>query len=309
MSSSDVVIRGEDLSKAYRLYAKPQDRLKHALSWRFGHEYGRVFWALKDISLELHRGEMVGIIGRNGSGKSTLLQIMAGTLSPTKGEIQVDGRVAALLELGSGFNPEFTGRENIYLNASILGLSPEETEKHLESIITFADIGDFIDQPVKLYSSGMFVRLAFAVTTGLEPDILLVDEALAVGDIFFKQKCYQRLDEMRQQGVAIILVTHNMMDVEQFCDRAILLQHGGVAFEGPVSQAVKQYYLLEQEERQTLLERSLRKSVEAESKSLDPVRICIRWYCRRRRVFLARTSSLSSPSQKVHRLLLAGCVA
>ncbi len=268
MSSNEIVIHGKELSKAYRLYAQPQDRLKHALLWRFGREYGHVFWALKDISLELHRGEMLGIIGRNGSGKSTLLQILASTLTPTEGEIHVDGRVAALLELGSGFNPEFTGRENIYLNASIIGLSPDETEYHLENIITFADIGDFIDQPVKLYSSGMFIRLAFAVTTGLDPDVLLVDEALAVGDVFFKQKCYQRLDEMRQQGVAVVLVTHNMMDVEQFCDRVILLQRGEGIFEGTASQAVKQYYILEQEERLASLEVSVHKSVDKKAQSL-----------------------------------------
>jgi lipopolysaccharide transport system ATP-binding protein len=194
---------------------------------------------------------MLGIVGRNGSGKSTLLQMLAGTLHPTDGSVQITGRVAALLELGSGFNPEFNGRENIYLNAAMLGLSRAEVEKKIDAIIDFADIGEFIEQPVKLYSSGMFVRLAFAVTTGLDPDILLVDEALAVGDIFFRQKCYQRLNKLRGKGTAVILVTHNTVEVEQFCSRALLMQHGHLLFQGNATEAVKRYYLLEQEDRST----------------------------------------------------------
>lgn len=248
MSSDNILIQANGLSKAYRLYAHPQDRLKQALFGRFGREYGQVFWALRDISFELKRGEMLGIVGRNGSGKSTLLQILAGTLHPSSGSLQVSGRLTALLELGSGFNYEFSGRENIYLNASIIGLSPDELNEKLDDIIAFADIGDFIDQPVKLYSSGMFVRLAFAITTGLSPDILLVDEALAVGDVFFRQKCYQRLKDLRDSGTAVIFVSHNAGEVEQLCDTALLLHKGSMVSQGIPTAVVKKYYLIRQDE-------------------------------------------------------------
>jgi ABC-type polysaccharide/polyol phosphate transport system ATPase subunit len=227
----------------YRLYGSAQDRLKDSLFWRFGRTYGREFWALRDVSFELRRGETFGVIGRNGSGKSTLLQLLSGVLQPTIGELVVGGRLAALLELGSGFNPEFTGRENVFLNAAILGVPRAEVEARFEQIAAFADIGDFIDQPVKLYSSGMFVRLAFAVSTSIDADLLVIDEALAVGDVFFRQKCYQRLEQLREQGVAIVLVSHAMGDVEQFCDRALLLVHGEPVFLGPATDAVKAYYL------------------------------------------------------------------
>ena len=249
MSSDEIVLQADKLGKAYRLYARPQDRLKHSLLWRFGGEYGHVFWALRDVSFEVRRGEMLGIVGRNGSGKSTLLQILAGTLYPTEGTVQTSGRVTALLELGSGFNFEFNGRENINLNASVLGLSPAEIEEKMDEIISFADIGEFLDQPVKLYSSGMFVRLAFAVTTGLDPDILLVDEALAVGDVFFRQKCHQRLRDLRDKGTAIIFVSHNLGEIEQLCDRAVLLDKGQMLMEGSPSVVVKNYYLLSQREK------------------------------------------------------------
>ncbi len=246
---SDVVIAVRNIGKMYRLYDRPQDRLKEQLLWRFGKHYGREFWALRDVSFEVQRGERLGIIGRNGAGKSTLLQILAGILSPTVGELEVRGRVAALLELGSGFNPEFTGGENVYMNGAVLGLSPEEVGERYEAIAAFADIGDFINQPVKLYSSGMLVRLAFAVSTHVDADILLIDEALAVGDVFFRQKCYKRLDALRERGVSIILVSHAMMEVEQFCQRAILLHQGNVTFQGIATEAVKRYYLLEQQDR------------------------------------------------------------
>ena len=245
----DVVVSVRGVGKLYHLFDDPQDRLKHMLLWRFGKTYGRIFWALRDLSFDLRRGEMMAIIGKNGSGKSTLLQMIAGTLTPTEGSIYCPGRIGALLELGSGFNPEYTGRENIQLNASILGISTEEIKDKMQSIIDFADIGDFIDQPVKLYSSGMFVRLAFAVTTGLDSDVLLIDEALAVGDVFFRQKCYQRLEELRNRGVSIVLVTHSMGDVEQYCERAVLLHHGKELFQGSAPEAVKRYYLVEQDER------------------------------------------------------------
>ena len=199
-SDSDVVISVRSVGKMYRLYDHPQDRLKEQLFWRFGKHYGREFWALHDVSFEVRRGERLGIIGRNGAGKSTLLQILAGVLPPSQGEFGVSGRVAALLELGSGFNSEFTGRENVFLNGSILGISQEEIEQRFDEIAAFADIGDFIDQPVKLYSSGMVIRLAFAISASIAPDVLILDEALAVGDIFFTQKCFKRLDELNCAG-------------------------------------------------------------------------------------------------------------
>jgi ABC-type polysaccharide/polyol phosphate transport system ATPase subunit len=248
-SDSDVVIAVRNVGKMYRLYDRPQDRLKEQLLWRIGKHYGREFWALRDVSFEVRRGERLGIIGRNGAGKSTLLQILAGILLPTIGEVQVRGRVAALLELGSGFNPEFTGRENVYMNGAVLGLSPEDLDARYEAIAAFADIGDFINQPVKLYSSGMLVRLAFAVSTHVDADVLFIDEALAVGDIFFRQKCYKRLDDLRERGVSVVLVSHAMTEVEQFCQQAILLNHGTVLFQGGAPEAVKRYYLVEQQEQ------------------------------------------------------------
>jgi len=244
---SDIVVLLTGVSKLYQLFDDPQDRLKHMLFGRFGKSYGHTFWAVQNINFELRRGEMLALIGKNGSGKSTILQMIAGTLTLTEGTISCSGRVGALLELGSGFNPDYTGRENIHLNASILGISSDELRGKIDSIIEFADIGDYIDQPVKFYSSGMFVRLAFAVTTGLDADILLIDEALAVGDVFFRQKCYQRLAELRERGVSIILVTHNMGDVAQFCERAVLLDQGKEIFQGPAPEAVKRYVLLEQQ--------------------------------------------------------------
>ena len=248
--SCEPVLSVRNVGKAYRLYARPEDRLKHMLLRRWGREYGRAFWAIRGVSFNLCRGEMLAVIGRNGSGKSTLLQMIAGTLQPTEGDIEVRGQVAALLELGSGFNPDFTGRENVYINGAILGLSQEEMEDKIDDIIAFADIGEFIDQPVKYYSSGMFMRLAFAVTTGLSPDVLLVDEALAVGDVFFKQKCYHRLEQLLSQGTAVVLVTHNMADVEMFATQALLLHQGRVYYHGKPSEAVRRYFFLEQQERE-----------------------------------------------------------
>jgi ABC-type polysaccharide/polyol phosphate transport system ATPase subunit len=244
---AEIVLSVRELGKQYRLFDDPRDRLKQILFKHFGKTYGHTIWAVREINFELRRGEMLALIGKNGSGKSTILQMIAGTLMPTEGTIACSGRIGALLELGSGFNPEYTGRENIQLNASILGISSEELSEKIDSIIEFADIGDYIDQPVKFYSSGMFVRLAFAVTTGLDADILLIDEALAVGDVFFRQKCYERLQKMRARGVSIILVTHNMGDVAQFCERAVLLDHGKEIFQGPAPEAVKRYVMLEQQ--------------------------------------------------------------
>ncbi len=247
--SESIAVSVQGVGKQYTLYDHPEDRLKHTLLWRFGRNYGHVFWALRDISFQIARGETFGVIGKNGSGKSTLLEMMASTLNPSVGSVQMNGRVSALLELGSGFNPDYTGRENVFLNGSILGISPDEMKERFDQIAAFADIGEFMDQPVKLYSSGMFVRLAFAVTVGVDADILLIDEALAVGDIFFRQKCYQRLDALRKKGVTIVLVSHAMNEVEQFCDRALLINRGEALFLGSAIEAVKRYYLIDQLER------------------------------------------------------------
>ena len=248
-SDSGWLMRVEGLGKCYRIYDQPADRLKQMFLSRFGRHYGREFWALRGVSLELCQGETLGILGRNGSGKSTLLQLLAGTLAPTTGRLERRGRVAALLELGSGFNPEFTGRENVLINAAVLGLSEAEVRLRFDEIVAFADIGEFLDQPVRFYSSGMLMRLAFAVSTAVDPDVLLLDEALAVGDVFFRQKCYQRLEQLRQRGVAIVLVSHVAHEVEQYCQRAVLLDHGLPVFEGPAREAVKRYYLQEQRAR------------------------------------------------------------
>ncbi|MDX2243465.1 MAG: ABC transporter ATP-binding protein [Leptolyngbyaceae cyanobacterium bins.302] len=236
---AEVAISLRNVSKCFKRYAHPIDRLKEAMRPR--KNYADTFWALHDINLDIAKGETLGVIGRNGSGKSTLLQIIAGTLTPTAGSVQVNGRVSALLELGSGFNPEFTGRQNVFFNGRILGLSQADVEKRLDSIIAFADIGDFLDQPVKTYSSGMFVRLAFAVAIHVEPQILIVDEALAVGDIFFQQKCFQQLDQLKSQGVSILLVSHDMQAIVKLCDRAIILQHGHLNYKGIPSEMAAKY--------------------------------------------------------------------
>ena len=238
--SSEIVLSVRNISKCFEMYEKPVCRLYQTLCAGYKRFY-KEFWALKDISFDVRKGECVGIIGRNGAGKSTLLQIITGTLSPTAGTVSVNGRIAALLELGSGFNPEFTGRANVYLNASILGLSHEEISRRFQSILDFADIGDFIDQPVKTYSSGMMVRLAFAVQVLTDPDILIVDEALAVGDAAFQRKCFARMDALRAKGVTIILVTHDTETVKQRCDRTIFLKDRQIAFDGPAEDGVVEY--------------------------------------------------------------------
>lgn len=243
------VIRIENVGKCYHMYAKPSDRLKQALFlWK--RTYFREFWALRGVSLEVARGESVGIIGRNGSGKSTLLQIIAGTLAPSEGAASVAGRVAALLELGSGFNPEFSGRENVYLNAAVLGLSRREVDDRFDAIAGFADIGEFIDQPVKTYSSGMLVRLAFAVQVQVEPDILIIDEALAVGDALFQKRCFQRLEELRDRGVTLLFVSHDQESVRTLTSRALLLHEGRVRASGPSGEVILEYRrLLHEAER------------------------------------------------------------
>ncbi|MDL5598126.1 ABC transporter ATP-binding protein [Bacillus subtilis] len=230
--SSEISIKVENLSKCYQIYEQPRDRLKQfvmpPLQRAMGQaakQYFREFWALKDVSFEVRKGETVGIIGRNGSGKSTLLQMICGTLQPTSGSVTTSGRIAALLELGSGFNPEFSGRENVYMNAGILGLSKSEIDARYDAILEFAEIGEFIEQPVKTYSSGMYVRLAFAVIANVDADILVIDEALAVGDIFFTQKCMRFLAEFKKRGT-ILFVTHDTNSVMSLCERAVWLQAG-----------------------------------------------------------------------------------
>lgn len=233
MSCDHFAIKVEGLSKRFEIYDHPRDRLKQLLYPKIKSLIGvkvdcyyREFWALQDISFSVSKGETVGIIGKNGSGKSTLLQLICGILNPTQGLIKTHGRIAALLELGSGFNPEFTGRENIYLNAAILGLAQEEIDARYDDILAFADIGDFISQPVKTYSSGMVVRLAFAVQSQINPDILIVDEALSVGDVRFQAKCFERLRRLKEAGASILLVTHSSEQIVSHCSSAILLNEG-----------------------------------------------------------------------------------
>lgn len=233
--TNNLAISVNALSKSYTLYEAPSDRLKqlavngiHRLTGISVPKYGREFWALRDISFTIGRGETVGLIGRNGAGKSTLLQIICGTLNSTAGSVATVGRIAALLELGAGFNPEFTGRENVYMNGAILGLSRKEMEDRFDNIAAFADIGDFLDQPVKNYSSGMYIRLAFAVQTAVEPDILIVDEALAVGDIGFQYKCFRRIEALRTSGVTILMVSHSTSSILEYADRCIVLEGGRV---------------------------------------------------------------------------------
>ena len=240
MSSDDVVLRIRHVSKRFEIYDKPRHRLQQMLFGRW-RTYFREFWALRDIDFEVRKGECVGIIGRNGAGKSTLLQIVTGTLQPTEGTVERHGRIAALLELGSGFNPEFTGRENVYMNAAILGLTKAETDAKYDNIVAFADIGEFIDQPVKTYSSGMMVRLAFAVNAFVDPDILIVDEALAVGDIGFQAKCYARIRKLLEENRTILFVTHDMASLVRYCSVAYLLENGQCIASGMPNDIVNDY--------------------------------------------------------------------
>ena len=231
MLFDEISVRVSSVSKRYEIYDKPQHRLWQGLL-RGRKQFYREFWALKDVSFEVRKGETLGIIGRNGSGKSTLLQIICGTLVPSSGHVEINGRIAALLELGTGFNPEFSGRENVYLNASLLGLAKQEIDERYGEIIEFADIGDFIDQPVKTYSSGMLVRLAFAVAASVDPEVLVVDEAIAVGDIKFQAKCFRRFETLVARGTTILFVTHSTEQIVRHCTRACLLEAGAVLLIG-----------------------------------------------------------------------------
>ncbi|MCP4110517.1 MAG: ABC transporter ATP-binding protein [Desulfobacteraceae bacterium] len=230
----------KNAGKCYRIYDRPVDRLKQSL-WRGKKNFFREFWAVRNISFEIRKGETVGIIGSNGSGKSTLLQLICGILNPTVGELGIDGRIAALLELGAGFNPEFTGRENVFMNAAIMGLSGPEIEERYNGIVKFANIGQFIDHPVKTYSSGMYVRLAFATAINVSPDILVVDEALAVGDIRFQQKCIARIKNFCQTGT-VIFVSHDMTSVTELCSRVIWIESGSIRMDGSPKSVIEKYF-------------------------------------------------------------------
>lgn len=268
-NSREVVLRVKDLGKCYHIYTNPADRLKQALLRIAGKKFYKEFWALRGLSLEVRKGEAVGILGRNGSGKSTLLQMIAGTLTPTTGSVEVAGRVAALLELGSGFNPQFTGRENVYLNGAILGFTPQQIDERFDAIASFADIGDFLDQPVKTYSSGMMVRLAFAVQVQVEPDILIIDEALAVGDAIFQKRCYQRLRKLRESGLTLLFVSHSEESVRTLTDRAIVLERGNVRAMGPSAQAILEYRKIQHEQEARWFGSHI-KQAQAPAKSTSP---------------------------------------
>jgi len=247
----DIAIKVENLSKIYKLYDKPIDRLKESLH-PLKKKYHRDFFALKDISFSVNKGETVGIIGKNGSGKSTLLKIITGVLTQSSGSIEINGRVSALLELGAGFNPEFTGIENIYLNGTMHGYSKEEIDRKVNSILDFADIGEFAKQPVKSYSSGMFARLAFAVAINIEPDILIVDEALSVGDIFFQNKCFKKFEELRKKNTTILFVSHDLSSVKQMCSRVLWLESGMQVMYGDKETVCSEYFNRQYEEMNKL---------------------------------------------------------
>lgn len=238
--SSNTAISITNISKCYHMFDNPKDRLLQGL-WRGKKQFYREFWALRDVSFDVPKGETIGLIGRNGSGKSTILQIIAGTLTPTHGQVKTTGRVAALLELGSGFNPEFTGRENALMSGAIMGLSTKEIQERMPLIEKFAEIGEFIDQPVKLYSSGMYVRLAFACAINVDPDILVVDEALAVGDMQFQLKCIDKLKSFKKEGKTILFVSHDIYTVRNFCDTAIWMMDGQIHLRGDVNTVTERY--------------------------------------------------------------------
>jgi lipopolysaccharide transport system ATP-binding protein len=273
--SSENAIKVDNLTKCYQVYERPSDRLKQLIVPRIGHLFGskppqyyQEFWALNGVSFEVERGTTVGIVGRNGSGKSTLLQLICGTLNPTSGTIVANGRIAALLELGSGFNPEFTGRENVYMNAAVLGLKTEEIDRRFDDIASFADIGKFIDQPVKTYSSGMMVRLAFAVQAQVSPDILIVDEALAVGDAKFQAKCFDRLKKLKDGGTSILLVTHSSEQIVTHCSSALLLEKGSALEMGHPRKIVNRYMDLLFGKERTIVASEKQSSIESDISSV-----------------------------------------
>jgi len=257
---TETVIEINHLTKKYDMYKKPSDRLKEALS-PTRKTYHEVFYALNDVNVEVKKGEMIGFIGENGSGKSTILKIITGVLTPSEGEVKIEGNIAALLELGSGFNPEYSGYENIFLNGMVLGFSREEMADKVDDIINFADIGDHLYQPVKTYSSGMFVRLAFAVAINVDPDILIVDEALAVGDLEFQLKCMEKFTELRNAGKTILFVSHDVNAVRRFCDRVYWLKNGVVESEGETMEITETY--------ENFLKKKSLKSIDRENSSSE----------------------------------------
>src|SRR3954470_13644318 len=256
-----VALRVQGVSKQYRTYTRPGDRLKESLTRGLLRRH-KEFWALHAASFELDKGEIVGIIGPNGCGKSTLLQIIAGTLQPTHGEVWHEGRISALLELGAGFDPEFTGVENVYMNASLLGFSRRETDALFPHIERFAEIGDFLYQPVKTYSSGMYVRLAFAIAASVEPEILIIDEALAVGDAAFQHRCLRRIKELHKSGTTVLFVSHDVAAIRALCSRAILMSHGHIISDGDPADVLNRY-------QEIVMERE--RAFEAESEALSEV--------------------------------------
>ena len=265
---TDIAISVQNLSKCYQIYDNPRDRLKQFVLPRLNRfagnqqkQFFREFWALKDVSFEIKKGETVGIIGRNGSGKSTLLQLICGTLNPTTGSVQTNGRIAALLELGSGFNPEFTGRENVYMNAAILGLNQQEIDMRFDNIAAFADIGSFIEQPVKTYSSGMYLRLAFAVNIISEPEIMIVDEALAVGDMNFQAKCMTALTRIQNRGATVLFVSHDISALKGLCSRGVYLDNGAVQKIGHAGEVAELYV------------RRMREEANAEFATTNPLKV------------------------------------
>ena len=269
--TDDIAIKIKDVTKLYKLYDKPTDRLKESLGLTKKQKY-KEHYALHNVSFNVKRGECVGIIGTNGAGKSTILKIITGVLNPTAGEVAIDGRISALLELGAGFNMEYTGIENVYLNGTMIGFSKEEIDAKLQDILDFADIGDFVHQPVKTYSSGMFVRLAFAVAINIDPEILIVDEALSVGDVFFQLKCFKKFEEFKKQGKTILFVSHDLCSIERYCDKAILMDHGRNVAEGRPIDIINKYKKImtgmtvaEMEEQENLRKEKIEAS-DAESK-------------------------------------------
>lgn len=264
---SDIAIRVNDVSKLYKLYDKPSDRFKEALGLSKEQKY-KEHYALHNVSFDVKKGETVGIIGTNGSGKSTILKIITGVLNPTSGNVDIKGRISALLELGAGFNMEYTGLENVYLNGTMIGFTKEEIDAKLDDILSFADIGDFVYQPVKTYSSGMFVRLAFAVAINIDPEILIVDEALSVGDVFFQAKCYKKFEEFKKMGKTILMVSHDLGSIAKYCDKVILLNQGKKLEEGEPKKIVDMYKKLLVNQLETNEEEKDSRSAESREMSM-----------------------------------------
>ncbi|MDE5931272.1 MAG: ABC transporter ATP-binding protein, partial [Lachnospiraceae bacterium] len=276
MEEKNIAIQVKDLEKVYKLYDKPSDRLKETLGISRGKRH-REHHALKGINLTIHQGETVGIIGTNGSGKSTILKIITGVLNPTRGEVSVNGRISALLELGAGFNMEYNGIENIYLNGTMIGFSEKEIDEKMNDILEFADIGEYVHQPVKTYSSGMFVRLAFAVAINIEPEILIVDEALSVGDVFFQAKCYHKFEEFKKMGKTIVFVSHDLSSISKYCDRVVLLNQGVKLGEGKPKEMIDAYkqvlvgqYTIEESGEERLLDDEQLRELAAGGKKKAP---------------------------------------